>query len=256
MPRVLAISPHLDDAAFSAGGTLARLAAAGWETEVATVFAASVPDPRGFALACQLDKGLPAAADYMAIRRAEDAAACGALGARSTWLPLREAPHRGYGSPSELFGPLRPDDSVGEAVTTALAILLSDRRPDLIMAPQAIGGHVDHVEVVRALDRLAPAQPILWWTDWPYADRPRTHPAKPFAAVMDTLPALTLGFDPAPKRAGCAAYATQIRYQFGGDEGLDRALGEAGGKERFRVRGAAEALLGGVLSLAADGLRT
>ena len=29
--RVLAVSPHLDDAAFSCGGTLARLARAGWE---------------------------------------------------------------------------------------------------------------------------------------------------------------------------------------------------------------------------------
>ena len=65
----LALSPHLDDAAFSAGGTLHALARAGWRVVVATVFTRSVPDPQGFALACQLDKGLDASVDYMALRR-------------------------------------------------------------------------------------------------------------------------------------------------------------------------------------------
>ena len=40
--RVVAVSPHLDDAVFSAGGTLARLAAAGHEVTVVTVFTGSV----------------------------------------------------------------------------------------------------------------------------------------------------------------------------------------------------------------------
>ena len=74
MPLALALSPHLDDAAFSCGGTLAALAAEGWDVVVATLFAASVEAPTGFALACQTDKGLPADADYMAIRRAEETA--------------------------------------------------------------------------------------------------------------------------------------------------------------------------------------
>ena len=60
MPLALALSPHLDDAAFSCGGTLAALAAEGWEVAVATLFTASVEAPTGFALACQTDKGLPA----------------------------------------------------------------------------------------------------------------------------------------------------------------------------------------------------
>jgi len=59
VPNAVAISPHLDDAAFSAGGTIAMLADKGWAVTVVTVFTASVPQPQGFALACQLDKGLP-----------------------------------------------------------------------------------------------------------------------------------------------------------------------------------------------------
>ncbi len=73
--------------------------APGWRVVVATLFTRSVPDPQGFALACQLDKGLDATVDYMALRRAEDVAACRALGLGDPiHIPLPEAPHRGYHS--------------------------------------------------------------------------------------------------------------------------------------------------------------
>ena len=114
--RVLAVSPHLDDAAFSVGGTLAALAAAGHEVTVVTCFTASVPDPGGFALACQLDKGLPADVDYLALRRAENAAAMAVLGATPVDLDLPEAPHRGYTSAADLFAGVHPGDDVYRSV--------------------------------------------------------------------------------------------------------------------------------------------
>ncbi|MGI4956399.1 MAG: PIG-L deacetylase family protein, partial [Janthinobacterium lividum] len=154
-PIALALSPHLDDAIFSCGGTLARLSAAGWRVVVATLFTRSVASPTGFALACQLDKGLPASADYMALRRDEDAAACAILGADTLWLDFAEAPHRGYASPPTLFGPLLATDDIGAAMQDAIAGLLEDTAPLLVLAPQAIGGHVDHVVVVNALRRLS-----------------------------------------------------------------------------------------------------
>jgi len=91
--RVLAVSPHLDDAVFSVGGTLAALTDAGHDVTVLTCFTGSVPDPTGFALACQLDKGLAADVDYMALRRAEDDTATALLGASNAHLGLLEAPH-------------------------------------------------------------------------------------------------------------------------------------------------------------------
>ena len=94
----LFLSPHLDDAVFSCGGTIALLPRAGWRVIVATVFTRSVLNPPGFAPACQLDKGLTPDVDYMALRRDEDAAACARLGAEVRWLDALEAPHRGYGS--------------------------------------------------------------------------------------------------------------------------------------------------------------
>ena len=234
MPVALALSPHLDDAAFSCGGTLALLARAGWRVVVATLFTASVPDPTGFALACQLDKGLGPEIDYMTLRRREDEAACAALGAEPRWLPFREAPHRGYASAAELFGEIRLDDEIAAALTDAVAELVAELRPGLVFAPQAIGGQVHHVQVVRALDRVG--APLAWWRDFPYVTR-EARPAEPFAHRMSALPEHAVPLDDGAtraKRAACLAYASQLGFQFGGPEGLDRRLAAAGSAELFR----------------------
>ncbi len=242
MPRALALSPHLDDAAFSCGGTLAALAKAGWEVVVATAFTRSVPEPTGFALACQLDKGLPPEVDYMALRRAEDREACARLGARAVWLDLPEAPHRGYADARALFAAPREDDQIHEPLARAVAGLL-EPAPDLLLAPQAIGGHVDHVRLVEALRAVLPdgvpnGMPVLWWTDFPYAARPVREAARPFAVAMEAWPEHDVAGDATARLAACAAYATQLGFQFGGMEGLGRALAAAGPVERFRLQGA------------------
>ena len=158
MPHAIAFSPHLDDAAFSCGGTLARLVQAGWTVTLCTVFTRSVPSPSGFALACQTDKGLAPEVDYMALRRAEDRAACAALGCEPLWLDWAEAPHRGYHSAAALFGPIRADDPAGGLELPAMPA-------DLVLAPQAVGGHVDHVQLVRALQ--GDRRPVLWCSSTP-----------------------------------------------------------------------------------------
>ncbi|MGY1773602.1 PIG-L deacetylase family protein [Blastococcus sp. SYSU D00813] len=213
---MLAVSPHLDDAAFSAGGTLAALAAAGHDVTVVTCFTATVPDPAGFALACQLDKGLPADADYMALRRAEDAAAMDELGVRPVHLPLPEAPHRGYTSAPDLFAGVHDGDDVWRAVVSELQPLDAD----LWLAPQGLGGHVDHLQVLRAVAALD--RPTLWWRDSPYVLR------EPAAVPGPELPGGLAEVQPPQdldRRAdACACYATQLGFQFGGVAGMRSAL--------------------------------
>ena len=238
-PTALALSPHLDDAAFSCGGTLARLAGAGWRVVVATAFTGSVAGPSGFALACQLDKGLGPEVDYMALRRDEDAAAMRALGAEPLWLPFREAPHRGYGSAPALFAGVRDDDTVVDDLAPALSALLDRHRPALLLAPQAVGAHADHVQLLRAMDRVGMPAPVLWWRDFPYAVRDAS-PREPFHGRMTPLPEREVALSPAEaeaKRRACLAYASQLGFQFGGAEALDRRLAAAGGVERFRCSG-------------------
>lgn len=234
----LALSPHLDDAAFSCGGTLFALAGAGWRVVVATLFTRSVPDPAGFALACQLDKGLGPDVDYMALRRAEDLAAMAALGpnAAAIHVPLPEAPHRGYDGAAALFGPILSADDVGPRLAASIRALIREHAPGILLAPQAVGGHVDHVQVAEAVFGLDPGLPVSWWTDFPYSLR-RDTPARPFERRLAALPAVEVRLTAAARTAraaACSAYASQLGYQFGGAAGLEARLAELGPAERFR----------------------
>jgi len=216
--RAVAVSPHLDDGVFSAGATLAALAADGWDVLVVTAFTASVPDPSRFALACQTDKGLAPEVDYMALRRAEDAAALRRLGLPPpVHLPLPEAPHRGYASAAELFAGVRGDDHVASALSEALTPHLVDA--DLVLAPLGLGGHVDHQQVLAALG----ARAVVRWHDLPYALR------EPGPAGAQVLPAAA-GHAEA-KLDACAAYASQLDFQFGGEDAMRTTLGRV--DERF-----------------------
>ena len=217
--KLLALSPHLDDAAFSAGGLLAARADRGWDVAVATCFTGNVAAPTGFALACQLDKGLAADVDYMALRRAEDMAACRELGSRAIHLPFLEAPHRGYVSAAMLFEPRLPDDGIVDRLAASFTTLLATERPDLILGPLCLGDHVDHHAVRDAMTRVCAGYEVLLWEDWPYADRER-----PVAAV----PALVEPLTPDTRRrriAACAAYTSQLGFQFGGVEAMATRIG-------------------------------
>ncbi|MCZ2810565.1 PIG-L family deacetylase [Modestobacter sp. VKM Ac-2979] len=216
--RVLAVSPHLDDAAFSAGGTLAALAEAGHEVTVLTCFTRSVPDPTGFALACQLDKGLGPDVDYLALRRAENAAATAVLGVTAVDLDLPEAPHRGYTSAADLFAGVHPGDDVWREVAGQLTGLDAD----LWLAPQALGAHVDHLQVLRAVAALD--RPTLWWRDSPYVLR--RPDAVPGAALPGGLSPVQLPQLPDRRADACACYRSQLGFQFGGEAGMRAALAE------------------------------
>lgn len=245
MTTVLAVSPHLDDAVFSAGGALALLAAGGASVVVATVFTATVEHPQGFALACQLDKALGPEVDYMALRREEDARSCALLGAETRHLPFREAPHRGYRSAAELFAGLRPDDAVVAALAPALAALLDDLAPALVLAPQAVGGHVDHVAVVRALDTATRGTPVAWWRDHPYTIRTDT-PAEPFGSRFLQTPQVELdcsGAAHAAKVRAALAYDSQLGFQFGGADKAREVFETATSLERLRAEPQAAEIL-------------
>ncbi|MFI5837217.1 PIG-L deacetylase family protein [Micromonospora sp. NPDC051300] len=236
----MAVSPHLDDAVFSVGGTLAALVAAGWVVRIVTCFTATVPDPSPFALACQLDKGLSADIDYMALRRAEDRTACAVLGARPVHLPLAEAPHRGYAEAAALFAGVRPDDRAADVLAPALRPHLAGA--DLILAPQALGDHVDHRIVAEVVSRAAVE--VFWWRDVPYISR------RPDAVPWRCVPVraevgVDIGDHLLTKVSAAASYRSQLGFQFGdaGVAGLLRSIADTEGA-RLGVPGAIEVLRG------------
>jgi LmbE family N-acetylglucosaminyl deacetylase len=224
MPTALILSPHLDDAAFSCGGTMAVLADAGWRVCLATAFTRSIDLPEGFALACQLDKGLGPEVDYMALRREEDRAAAAILGvADLRWLDLPEAPHRGYASAPALFGPLRDDDAVWRDLAPMIAALVAELRPELVLGPQGLGNHADHRQMIRAMAAAAPDAPVAFYRDTPYALR--NHAAVP-AIDLQQLEPVTVNVARVLERkveAACA-YVSQVGFQFGGRDAAGTAL--------------------------------
>ena len=237
-PTALFLSAHLDDVAFSCGATVAAFRRRGWNVVVATAFTASVPDPRGFALSCQLDKGLASEDDYMAIRRSEDAAFGLALEVDElVWLGLPEAPHRGYGSAPELFAEIRPDDEIAGELAGAIRGLVDRTGPGLIFAPQAIGGHVDHRQLVRAVLGLRSSDgPIAWYRDLPYAEsRPDALADPDLPGGLIERPVVIAADDMDLKLLGCACYATQIAFQFGDPDAMRRRLRAFASREATRL---------------------
>ncbi len=244
MPTVLVLSPHLDDAAFSCGGTMARMADAGWRVVLATAFTRSVHPATGFALACQLDKGLPAEVDYLALRRAEDEVAADILGvAELRWLDLPEAPHRGYGSAAALFGELGADDEVWRPLAAMVDDLVQAVHPALVLGPQGLGAHVDHRQMIRAVQHAALHAPLAYYRDTPYAIR--NPDALPFVTTFEkALSVVDVGSGLDRKVAACCAYGSQVGFQFGGSAQAGEILRAFAVREGSGV--AAERFLGDV----------
>jgi LmbE family N-acetylglucosaminyl deacetylase len=245
--HALFVSPHLDDVAFSCGGTVIREARVRPVT-LCTVFTATVPRPRGFALACQTDKGIAARVDYMALRRREDRAFARRSGiSRPVWLRLREAPHRGYASSTALFGTALPEArTTTRLVAARLRALMLQRSVSEVYAPAANGGHVDHRIVLRATCRavrgLRPRPALRFYEELPYGLGHRTVTWQPprgwramASAIAPTLPG---------KLRAVRCYGSQLGFQFGGVRRMEADLRRHAARRarELGIRGYAELL--------------
>ena len=219
--RVLAVSPHLDDAAFSVGGVLARA-----RRRRARRHGRDRASPRrcrtrtGFALACQTDKGIAPDVDYLALRRDEDVAGDG--GARRRARCTSGCRRRRTAATTA-----RPRCSPACARRRRCDLLPAARGldADVLLAPQGLGGHVDHLQVVRGRRRAGPPDGVVARTR-PTCCARRTPPPSP------DLPARARSRcacrPTAQRRAdACACYATQLGYQFGRDSALAAGGGDA-----------------------------
>lgn len=149
---VLVISPHLDDAVLSIGASIAAWTAAGARVVIASVYTT------GPALA-DIAPSMRQFADYET-RRAEDADACGVVGAEVRRLDqIERAFRKPYLSGWSFFA--TPPDRTGFATlakVTAALDSLTDLAPDQILVPLGIGNHVDHVETLIAATDWASAR--------------------------------------------------------------------------------------------------
>lgn len=176
---LLVISPHLDDAALSVGGLIEAAVARGTRVVIATTFTADSPPPGKISpFAIELHGIWKLGDNPYAHRRAEDVVAVGLLGAELRHGGLHDALYRAddagaflYPTRRSIFARPVPGDRIGDKLAGLLARWIDELAPDLVLAPLAVGRHIDHVVVTNALQRLAASMPIevALYEDIPYA---------------------------------------------------------------------------------------
>lgn len=203
------------------------MAAAGWRCVVATVFTRSIPNPQGFALACQTAKGIAASIDYMQLRREEDQRYIDVLNQGLTPRhpiairhgDLPEAPHRGYASPDMLFAGVLDGDDILPVAKAVVDAWVNELRPAMVILPSGYGHHVDHLQVLAGTEHLGLDYELLRYRDTPYVIR---HPDADSPLSMEGMAAFhvmeesdewfkSVGLD------AIACYQTQLPFQYGGE---------------------------------------
>jgi len=181
-PVFLFISPHLDDAALSCGGGISGMVGAGQRVVVATVFTADAPMRQPLSwLAQRNHRAWDLPEQPFAARCIEDLKAIRKLGAEPLHLGFLDVIYRvGPGGV-----PLYQKTVVGipvhdydwklhlpglQAKFRSLAEQFSGN-PLYVLSPLALGGHVDHILVRRAVESVWPQEQILYYEDFPYAGR-------------------------------------------------------------------------------------
>ena len=143
---------------------------------VATLFTGTPPRPPSAAAhAFHRSRGL--SDDAMRVRMAEDAAACTTLGVRHRHVGLHEALYRtGEGDHprsadghSIFHADASTEPDVVRTAESHVRSLARELRPDLLVGPLGVGGHVDHLITHAAVERAAGAVRLHWFEDLPCA---------------------------------------------------------------------------------------
>lgn len=194
----LFLSPHLDDAVLSCGGTIHQLTAQGEAVTVLTTMAGDPPDPLpDTPIVADLHQRWQAGYSPVATRRHEDENAVSKLGARAVHWRLGDCVYRTaqrdgqtvalYPSEDSLWGAIQADDPALEALRSARIPAATT-----VYAPLGSRHHVDH-RIVRDwglwLKVQNPALNLIFYEEYPYE----------VDAIMELEQALAY-FSPQPMR--------------------------------------------------------
>lgn len=187
------ISPHLDDAIFSAGGLILELSGKTSVT-IATVFTkAGVPPYTQSAKMHLRHSGYAAASaeDLISMRKQEDFRACKMAGANFQHLGFTDAMWRKKSIMSligKIFGnifpeinhlypfykfnvisgkPTKGDSDTMKEIKDSLISLVSEFGNVVIFCPIGVGNHVDHIITRDVCAEIFPR--AIFWTDFPYS---------------------------------------------------------------------------------------
>lgn len=223
--RHVFLSAHFDDVAFSCGGTVARLAAAGRQPIIVVVFAAA---PEGgapltaFAHAHDAMWGIgddPATSNTG--RQAEERASAHLLGAEVRTLPFLDAIYRAdrYVGNERLFGAVHPDErDLPAEIARTLVEVVGELDGSRVYVPVAVGRHVDHQIAFRVGQKLAGQGIEVWgYEDLPYSLQPdavRVRRAET-AGDLGEIAAVSVDAVWSSRIAAVMAHTSQLASAFG-----------------------------------------
>lgn len=238
------LSPHRDDAAFSLGLSVDAWLAAGHTVSVLNFFTQSEYAPYSDAEALHPNDRV---SFVSAVRKREDIAWGKLAGGRLSFhdLDLLDAPLRlGCAVDEVLTAEVRAGDRALARAEGAIAKLgrKAEASGLVILAPLAVGGHIDHRLVHQAalnVHALTPL-PLAFYEDLPYAAREGEAGGLPDRAA-GTLPGMQSGFASAEEREVEGAVRRKTRlcecYDSQVDSEVVRSMAEFcvqyAGRERF-----------------------
>ena len=169
--RWIFLSPHLDDAVFSAGGLIYDQCQAGIPVEIWTLMCgyARPEDVSPFAEVLHFQWGASTAEAATHLRREEDRNAAAILGARPVHFDFLDCVYRRAASGEwlyfDVFSAPRPEDAdlpgrIAEALRPRL------QPEDVVVCQLGLGSHIDHVLVRQAAEMLG--RPLVYDLDVPY----------------------------------------------------------------------------------------
>ena len=170
--RWIYLSPHLDDAALSAGGLIYDQTQADIPVEIWTFMAGAPRDAEYSPLAQMLHAtwGFTDADDTIRGRRQEDQNAVDILGAKAVHFDFLDCIYRRGADGNWLYldkifiEPLEADAQLKADIAAAISARLEP--DDVLVAQLSIGSHVDHILVRQAAELLG--RKLLYDIDIPY----------------------------------------------------------------------------------------
>jgi LmbE family N-acetylglucosaminyl deacetylase len=240
---VVVLSPHLDDAIMSIGGTMYLLGRLGVAMRVVTVFAGD-PERLTPPSYWDLHRGTKTAGEAFRQRRDEDRAASESLGVEPVWLPFMDESYLARRDPDEIWEAVEPH------LLDAAAVVV----------PGSPLAHPDHrYTTALAAERLDPTLPTLFYAEQPYSSRPRylagyvrgTTPLALGQILEQKVEWVTVKLDEgsrAAKQRAADCYAGEIAM-FGARSHLDDFVARVLRRERVAHRAGETmpAMLGGLL---------
>ena len=224
--RWIYVSPHLDDAIFSAGGLIYEQTQTGIPVEIWTILG-GVPahgELSPYAVRLHQRWGTSSAHETMQIRQAENEMAASVVGAANRYFDFADSLYRlgrnGRILYTNSFSPLHKEetDLPGQIAEEIAKHLLPD---DVLICPLALGGHIDHV-VVREAINLAGISPF-YMADIPYLfDHPYSLWQRTFGMKKNFHPVSEEGLRFWLKAA--RAYETQIQVEFENVEMMEKSI--------------------------------